>query len=86
MIFQIFTRPYRLNEEKFRLVITYDTDGNITDVIETSKPDSMSKTIRKLHHHNALQLPGFHLMPNSYDAIVKGFQNPNRPPVAKKES
>ena len=88
MIYQIFTQPYwaRNDDEKTsRLVIIFDMDGKIIDVVETSRPDHESKVLIKLRHHNALQITGFHLMPNSYEAIKKGFQNRNNPPVMKVE-
>jgi len=66
MLFQMFSRPFDLKGIHFRLMLCYDSDGNVTAAYEArNSSPNMAADLRRTHK----QLPTFHLSQSEYARI-----------------
>jgi len=64
MLFQIFSRNNDTNGNPYRLMLSYDSEGNVVAAYESrSSSPNKAQELRETHQ----ELPSFHLAPGEYN-------------------
>jgi len=72
MLFQMFSRDNDSSGNAYRLMLCYDSDGNVTAAYEArNSSPNMATKLRKTHK----QLPTFHLSKSEYSQTRSAFEH-----------